>query len=63
MSFPGGNNSKESPEGGEAGIVGFTAGSGRSPREENGNQLQDSCLGNPMERGAWWVTVQGVTKS
>ena len=31
------------------------------PREENGNPLQHSCLGNPMDRGAWWV--HGVAKS
>ena len=30
--------------------------------EENGNQLQHSCLKNPMKRGAWWATVQRVTK-
>ena len=29
----------------------------------NGNPLQYSCLGNPMDRGAWWATVHGVTKS
>ena len=29
--------------------------------EKNGNQLQ-YCLGNPMDRGAWWATVLGVTK-
>ena len=40
----------------------FIPGFGRSPREGNGNSLQDSCLGNPMDRGAWWATVQGVTK-
>ena len=34
----------------------------RSPGEGNGNPLQDSCLGNPMDRGAWWATVYGVTK-
>ena len=34
----------------------------RTPREGNGNLLQYSCLGNSMERGAWWVTVNGVTK-
>ena len=38
-------------------------GSGRSPGEENGNSLQYSCLGNPMDRGAWWPTVHGITKS
>ena len=30
--------------------------------EGNGNPLQDSCLGNPMDRGAWWAIVHGVTK-
>ena len=38
-------------------------GSGRSPGEWNGNPLQYSCLENSMNRGAWWATVQGVTKS
>ena len=38
-------------------------GSGRSPGERNGNPLQYSCLENPMDRGAWWVTVPGVAKS
>ena len=33
------------------------------PRELNGNPLQYSCLKNPMDRGAWWAIVQGVTKS
>ena len=31
--------------------------------EGNGNSLQFSCLGNPVDRGAWWATVHGVTKS
>ena len=31
--------------------------------EGNGNLLQDSCLGNPMDRGSWWATVHGVAKS
>ena len=35
-------------------------GSGRSPGEGNGSPLQYSCLGNPMDRGAWWATVHGV---
>ena len=34
----------------------------RSPGEGNGNPLQYSCLGNPTIRGAWWVTVHGVTR-
>ena len=29
----------------------------------NGNPLQYSCLGNPMDRGAWWITVHGIIKS
>ena len=35
----------------------------RSPGEGNGNPLQYSCLENPMDRGAWWATVHGITKS
>ena len=38
-------------------------GSGRSPGGGNGNSLQYSCLGNPMDRRAWWATVHAVTKS
>ena len=37
-------------------------GSGISPGEENGNALRYSCLGNPMDRGAWQATVQGIAK-
>ena len=44
------------------GDEGLIPGSGRSPGEGNGNPLQHSCLGNPMGRGAWQVTVHGVTK-
>ena len=29
----------------------------------NGNSLQRSCLENPIDRGAWWASVHGVTKS
>ena len=43
--------------------TGSIPGSGRSPGEGNGNPLQYSCLGNLMDRGAWWATVRGVTKS
>ena len=35
-------------------------GSGRSPGEGSGNPLQNSCLGNPMDRGAWQATVPRV---
>ena len=38
-------------------------GSGTSSGEGNGTPLQYSCLENPMDRGAWWATVHGVTKS
>ena len=43
-----------------AGDLGSIPGLGRSPGE--GNPLQYSCLENPMDRGAWWATVHGVTK-
>ena len=43
--------------------IGLILGSERSPGEGNGNPLQYSCLGNPMDRGAWQATVPGVTKS
>ena len=33
------------------------------PGEGNGNPLQYSCLENPMDRGAWWAAVHGVTES
>ena len=45
-----------------AGDVGSVSGLERSPGEENGNPLQDSCLGNPMDGGAWWATVHGGAK-
>ena len=46
-----------------AGDVGSVPGSGRSPAEGNSNPLQYSCLGNPMDRGAWWATVHVVEES
>ena len=46
-----------------AGDLGLIPGSARSPGEGNGNPLQYSCLGNPMDGGAWWATVYGITKS
>ena len=48
---------------GDVGDMGSIPGSGRSPGEGNGNPLQYSCQGNPMDRGAWWTTVPGVAKS
>ena len=46
----------------QAGDSGSIPGWGRSPGEGNGNLFQYSCLGNPMDRGAWWATVCGVAK-
>ena len=43
--------------------AGSIPGLGRSPGIGNDNPLQYSCLGNPVEKGAWWATVHGVTKS
>ena len=45
-----------------AGDAHSVPGLGRPPGEGNGNPLQYSCLGNPMDRGAWWATVHGVKK-
>ena len=46
-----------------AGDMPSVPGSGRSRGEGNSNLLQYSCLGNPMDRGAWWATVHGITKT
>ena len=46
-----------------AGFVGSIPGSGRSPGKGNGNPLQNSCPGNPMDRGAWRATLLGVAES
>jgi len=42
---------------GDTGDTSLILGSGRHPGEGNGNQLQYSCLGNPVDREAWWTTV------
>ena len=47
----------------KAGDLGSILVSGRSPGEGNGNPLQYSCLGNPMDRGAWWARVHWVAES
>ena len=44
------------------GHIGSIPGSRRSPGEGNSNSLQHSCLRNPMDRGAGWVTVHGDTR-
>ena len=61
MGSPGGSVSKESAC--NAGDSGINPGWGRPPGEGNGNPLQYSCLGNPMDRGTWQSTVHWVTKS
>ena len=45
-----------------AGDLGSIPGLRKSPGEGNGNSLQYSCLENPMDRGAWQVTVYGVAR-
>ena len=47
----------------DAGDTASIPGSGRSPGIRNGNPLQYSYLGNPMDRGAWWATVHVVAES
>ena len=58
--FPGGSVGKESTC--NAGDMGLIPGSGRFPGAGNDNPLQYYCLGNPMDRGAWWATIHGVIK-
>ena len=55
MGFPGGSAVKNAPA--NAGDVSLIPGSGRSPGKGNSNPLQYFCLGNPVDRGAWWATV------
>ena len=60
LGFSGSSVVKNPPaNGGDSGLI---PGSGRSPGEGNGNSLQYSCLGNPMDRRAWQATVHGVAK-
>ena len=61
LDFPGGSDGKVSVY--SVGDLGSIPGLGRSPGEGNGNPLQDYCLENPMDRGAWWAAVHGVAKS
>ena len=59
--FPGGSDGKESTC--NAGDPSLIPGSGISPEEEkNDNPLQDSCLGNYMDRGAWQIQSMGLQK-
>ena len=58
---PGGPGGKESSR--NAGDLGSIPGSGKFPGDGNGDPLQYVCLGNPMARGTWWVTVYRAAKS
>ena len=59
--FPGGPAVKNTPA--NAGDMGSIPGLGGCPGEGHGHPLQYPCLGNPVDRGAWWTTVRGVSKS
>ena len=59
--FPGGSDGKASAY--NAGDLALIPGSGRSSGEGNGNPFQYPCLESPMDGGAWYATVHGVTKS
>ena len=59
MGFPGGSEVNNLPANAD---VGLNPGVERSPGEGNGSPLQYSCLRNPMDRGAWWTIVHGVTE-
>ena len=59
MWFPGGSEVKASVC--NVGDLGSIPGSGRFPGEGNGNPLQYSCPENPVDGGAWWATVHGVS--
>ena len=60
MGFPGGSAVNNLPA--NAGDSSWILGSGRSSEEGNGNPLQYSCLGNPMDRGAWWAKFMGLQR-
>ena len=61
MSFPGGSVVNNPPA--NVGDVGLIPGSGKFPGGGDGNPLQYSCLGNPMDRRAWKATIHGVAES
>ena len=61
IGFPGGSDSKESTC--NARDLGLIPGSGGSLGEGHGSPFQYSHLENPRDRGAWWATVHGITKS
>ena len=61
LGFSGGSDGEESVC--NARDLGSVLGLGRYPGEGNSNPPQYSCLGNPLDRGAWWAMVHGVAKS
>ena len=61
LGFPCGSPGKQSTH--NAGDLGLVLGLGRSPGEGKGYPVQYSSLENSMDRGAWWATVHGITKS
>ena len=64
LGFPGASMVKNLPaNSGAAGDAGLIPGLGRFPGGGNGEPLQYSDLGNPMDRGAWQATVHGITKN
>ena len=64
MGVPGGSVVQNLPASvGDSGDARLSPGWRRSPGGRHGNPLQYSCLKCPMDRGAWWATVHGVTKS
>ena len=60
VGFPGSSAVKSSPANAED--AGSIPGSGRSPGGGNGSPLLYSCLGNPMDRGAWQAIVHAVAR-
>ena len=64
MGFPGGTLVRNLlANAGDSSEAGWTPRSGKPPGVGHGKLLQYSCLENSMDRGTWWVTVHGVTKS
>ena len=62
LGFPSGSVVKKKNPPANTGDAASIPESGRSPGEENGNPVQYSCLGNLMDRGAWWDIVHEVAK-
>ena len=61
MGFPGGSMVKNPPDNtGDACVISELE---RFPGDGNGNPFQDSCLGNTMDKGAWWAIEHVLAKS